>query len=588
MKFFPPTTITALFVLGCSLLNAQTPPAAPAASTNLITNGGFERFSAQDNLWDGIDSDGFLAGRRVGVDALAESGTFRTIAMPMSIAAGDLNGDGLEDIMAADPYGYFQIYFNRGTKTAPTFMHGEAMPLFLSAAAGNIRKAPRINLYDWSRRGMLDLSIGNYYGELFFIPNTGNATAPDFRQPPDVAKATIPTTKTGELWSNLMTPAAYDFNKDGKIDLAVGEGSYSANSVHLLVNQGSNSAPKFDEANRFYLAYGDGREHLTPAVVDYNGDGEMDIISSNRDGKVGVYLNPGPVWKPGTEFKYAADIKFGAADSLGGLVSIASGEMNGDGLFDILIGKANGRMALATNKGTKAEPKFDAPVDLKGTDVWGRNVRNPSGWLVDTGIERGNFYCAATCFTEEDEPKIAPPEGKSCLKIGYFTTQNKVLKAPSLVLPGNANIQSLWSSNLEFDTVKMPSNVFVLRKALPDLKVGTAYTLSFKAKGVSATAVKWTLGWRGYKKIAPDKIERGDRGSAKITAFEAREDKEVTGPIPMSSTWAVVDKTFTVEKFRDKNLGDLVKASAVLEIRGTLNPNVGAVYLDDFVLMEKK
>ena len=353
------------------------------------------------------------------------------------------------------------------------------------------------------------------------------------------------------------------------------------------VNQ-SNNAPKFDEANRFYLAYGDGREHLTPTVADYNGDGEMDILASNREGKVGVYLNPGPLWKPGAEFKFSSDIKFGSADNLGGLVTICAADMNGDGLFDILIGRANGRLALATNTGTKTEPKFDAPVDLKGTDVWGRVMRAPSGWSVDVGLERGNFGAAATCLAEADEPGIAPPEGKSALKIGYFPLPNKVMKVSSVVIPGDPTVQTLFTNALEFDTVKMPGNVFVIRKSLPELKLGTSYTLTFKSKGASVSGLKWTLGWRGVKKLAQDKIENGDRNSQKVTVFEAKEDKEITGTPSGGGTWAANNKTFTVEKFRDKNLSDLVKAQAVLEFRGTLTPNTGAFYLDDVQLVEKQ
>ncbi len=586
MKLFAVALIVAFSVAGPTLTFAQA-PAAPAAPANLVTNGGFERFSARDNLWDGVSSDGFIAGNRVGVDAIAESGTVRTMSMPVSVTAGDLNGDGLTDIMIADPYGYLMVYFNSGSKTEPAFTNGELVPVFLSAAPQNRRKALRINLYDWSRRGVFDLSVGNYFGEVFFLQNAGNATAPVFRQPVDVDKAVVPTTKGGELWGNLFAPAAFDFNKDGRTDLALGEGSYSANAVHLLTNQGSNSGPKFDEANRTYLAYGDGKEHLTPTVVDYNGDGEMDILASNRDGKVGVYLNPGPLWKPGTEFKYSTDIKFGATDSLGGLVTVCAADLNGDGLFDLLIGRANGRVSLATNIGSKTEPKFNAPIEIKGTDTWGRNLRAPSGWSTETGLERGNLYSAATCFSEEDEPNIAPPEGKSCLKIGYFASSNKVIKAAPLLIPGSPNPKILWIPNLEFVAVKMPSNTFILQKTLPDLKVGSTYNFAFKSKGSGASAVKWTLGWRVIKKIAPDKIEKGERNSAKITVFEAREEKEVDGSVATGSTWSPNTKTFTVDKLRDKNLSDVTKVNAVLSIQGSLTPGTGAIYFDDFQLSEK-
>ena len=50
-----------LLLIGISAW-AQT-PAAPGK--NLITNGGFEQFYTRDNLWDGVNSDGYLAGLNV-------------------------------------------------------------------------------------------------------------------------------------------------------------------------------------------------------------------------------------------------------------------------------------------------------------------------------------------------------------------------------------------------------------------------------------------------------------------------------------------------------------------------------------------
>ena len=49
-------------------------------------------------------------------------------------------------------------------------------------------------------------------------------------------------------WGNVFAPCTWDWNADGKEDLLLGEGSYSANNIHLLINQGSGARPAFDES----------------------------------------------------------------------------------------------------------------------------------------------------------------------------------------------------------------------------------------------------------------------------------------------------------------------------------------------------
>ena len=52
--------------------------------------------------------------------------------------------------------------------------------------------------------------------------------------------------------------------------------------------------------------------------------------------------------------------------NFGGISTVSTGDLNGDGLFDLVVGKTNGRIAVALNTGTKTEPKFGAPAELKG------------------------------------------------------------------------------------------------------------------------------------------------------------------------------------------------------------------------------
>src|SRR3954464_14245465 len=104
--------------------------ATGASAQNLVTNGDFTQFTPTDNLWDGVDSAGFLAGFRRSTYATTESGKVGGQEMPISVDFVDVNGDGLLDLITSDPAGILRAYINSGTKTEPKFTHAEIIPLF--------------------------------------------------------------------------------------------------------------------------------------------------------------------------------------------------------------------------------------------------------------------------------------------------------------------------------------------------------------------------------------------------------------------------------------------------------------------------
>lgn len=119
--------------------------------------------------------------------------------------------------------------------------------------------------------------------------------------------------------------------------------------------------------------------------------------------------------------------------SFGGISTIATGDFNGDGLFDLVVGKTNGRIALVLNTGTKTEPKFGAPVELKG-DAGSPPMAVPSGWDVDYGLKRGNFYGYVSVVNGTEDANAQPAEGKAVLKAGYVVP-NEADHAHSQDLP---------------------------------------------------------------------------------------------------------------------------------------------------------
>src|SRR3954462_8544358 len=112
--------------------------ASGASAQNLVKNGDFQKFTPIDNLWDGVDGAGFLAGFRRSTYATTESGRVGGQEMPISVSYMDVNGDGLPDLVTADPAGVLRAYINGGTKTEPKFTYAEIIPLFPPQIAKDI------------------------------------------------------------------------------------------------------------------------------------------------------------------------------------------------------------------------------------------------------------------------------------------------------------------------------------------------------------------------------------------------------------------------------------------------------------------
>ena len=62
---------------------------------------------------------------------------------------------------------------------------------------------------------------------------------------------------------------------------------------------------------------------------------------------------------------------------------LCAADYNGDGLFDLILGLPNGHIAVSLNTGTKTEPKFGPPQDIKGEDRLKREIHSPDGWQTN-------------------------------------------------------------------------------------------------------------------------------------------------------------------------------------------------------------
>ncbi len=506
---------------------------ADSTSPSLV-NFNIENSPYVDNPWGGVNSYTGELKVIIGQELqVSDSGTVVEVNFSPSVAVGDLNGDGLPDLVVADTRGFIWFYPNSGTKTNAVFTHGEVMPIWFGKDGEHNDVAPRIQLTDFNGDGKLDLVVGTFDGSLYMLPNIGAPTQPVFRQPQNLDDIDIATRSQGVLWCNFLAPCLYDWSGKGLLDLIMGEGTYSANSIYLLHNMGSNSRPIFNETHTVKLIPGMGREHLTPRVIDWNGDGKPDVLCGERAGYLDLFLNT-TVDPSGPATFSESHLRVGNQEQFGQLTSVNVVDLNDNKLPNLVISSTDGRMLYATNTGTPGKPLFaTAPVALKGKNPYPK-IYLPTDWIL--GTPYGNSYELLVATSADVEPGFTPPadhKGKFALRAYVMNFQNTWFKNRFFVDPSKET-----SSN---------QHSIIYRYNVP-IQAGTRYELNFNVKtdgDIESPYFYMYVQQRVAKGMASVNINKpfGTSGSwshvSEIISWESqsKQQKDV-GSMKMSFRWA--------------------------------------------------
>jgi hypothetical protein len=399
---------------------------------NILTAGNFESVKNSYVPWAGVDDQGNIHGIDGKQLAVGDDGRVHPSAFGPSIAVGDLNGDGKLDLVLADSYGFFWFFPNSGTIRRPVFTQGEVIPIWLGEertkenVEGVDNVVPRIQLVDFDNDKRLDIVAGTFSGKLFRIRNTGSPEQPVFKPTYDHDSMLINTHKRGVLWCNYLAPFLTNlFGSPTGLDLIMGEGTYSANSIYFLRNANSGGNPAFDETHLQKIIPGMGTDQLTPVVVDWNNDGKPDILCGDRTGHLTLYLNNSPD-PDHLSFAPGVHIKIAGVDTFGASLTVAIGDLSGNHLPNLLIGKDDGTVLYAENSGTLGAPSFLLPAKpLTGTQPPGYKCVLPTTWSKSGAW--GAPYELLSCVNPQLEPGFTFPEGeksKYALKFSVWPIKN--------------------------------------------------------------------------------------------------------------------------------------------------------------------
>jgi predicted neuraminidase len=148
---------------------------------------------------------------------------------------------------------------------------------------------PSPNLADFDRDGDLDLLCGEFLDGFTYFKNIGTRAKPKFTSGHRLeATDGLPL----RMHLQMITPTAVDWDRDGDQDLVVGDEDGRVALVENVSPPGSD-LPAFNQPVYFQqeadtLKFG---ALATPFVHDWDGDGDEDIVCGNTSGQIGVFLN---------------------------------------------------------------------------------------------------------------------------------------------------------------------------------------------------------------------------------------------------------------------------------------------------------
>jgi len=411
---------------------------------------------------------------------------------PISVAVGDLNGDGQLDLVTAnvggDPFG------NPTPAGTISVLLGSGGGTFSAATpypTGSVL-AFSVAIGDLNGDGKLDLAVANYgdptsgspAGTISIFLGEGGGT---------FSAATQYSTLTG--FSGAQSVAIGDLNGDGKLDLAVADAS---GKVPILLGNGDGT---FNVQTP--LTFSGLNNNGSIAIADLNGDGLLDLALTNFGTSLGgsgagttvsVLLG-----KVGGGFINSGTLSTGTNPS-----SVAIGDLNGDGRLDlavanagsntvsVLLGSVGGGFQAQTPYATGTNPESVAIGDLNGDGRLDLAVANYDSNTVSVllGSVGGGFQAQTQYPTGTNPASVAirdlNGDGRLDLAVANAGSNNVTVLlndiAPTITSNGGGDTATISiAENTTAVTTVMATD--------PD----AGQTLSYSISG-GADAAKFTIG----------------------------------------------------------------------------------------------
>ncbi len=360
-------------------------------------------------------------------------------------------------------HGYVYLIHNTGTNESPQY--GKAEKILAGGKPVDVYGMPSPNFADFDGDGGLDLICGEFVDKFTWFENIGT------RKHPRYAAGRYLTYMDEPLQMDLcmIVPVALDWDKDGDVDLVVGQ---EDGHVALVENTGKviNGKPEFLPPH-FFRQQADEVKFgvlVTPYSFDWDNDGDEDLICGNSAGYVGFIEN----LDGGNPPKWAAPIYLRADGNIIRIMAGPNGSIQGpceakwgyttlnvadwdhDGLPDIVINSIWGKVLWYKNIGTRQNPKLTAarPVEVEWT---GKPPKPAWNWWEPKGKNLTTQWRTTPVVIDYDK------DGLNDLIMlnheGYLALfQRARINQELILLPGKHLFTSEHAS--VFDSIHRPSN----------------------------------------------------------------------------------------------------------------------------------
>jgi len=276
-------------------------------------------------------------------------------------------------------YVYLSLRQPDGTFADPRKIEAEGAPV-------DVFGMPSPNLADFDSDGDLDLLCGEFLDGFTYFENVGT------RDEPRLARGRRLHSDGEPLAMDLqmITPTSVDWDRDGDIDLIVGD---EDGRVAFVEHTGRVEAglpvfaqPRYFRQRAEFVKFG---ALVTPQGVDIDSDGDEDILAGNTAGYIGWIENlgsypprfaePALLEADGETIRIQAGQNGsiqGPCEAKWGYTTIGVADWDDDGLLDILTNSIWGRVVWYRNVGSTSRPRFEGARRVRID--WQNEPRKPA------------------------------------------------------------------------------------------------------------------------------------------------------------------------------------------------------------------